>query len=167
MIVRLPVVVQTAAARAENDGDKVMNKWQEGFVKKVEGLRDEAAKKFERVAGEVLERTYRKFADFTGRCEFQSDEPQSQKGLRTFKFALTEDAYVLIFFRLRGFDMVDCDYEWFVPTHGRVDGLRTTVGLHGVDEQWVERCFQMALDDFVSKFSECLHSELVAETVAV
>ena len=144
-----------------------MNQWQDSFIKKVGALRDESARKFEHVADDVVDRVCSEFTEFAARCEFQSSTPQSQKGLRTVKFALTEDAYVLISFRFQGFDTVDCDYECFVPGQGRIEGLRSSMGLHGVDREWVERCFQTALDDFVTRSSDNFRAGLVAEPVAV
>lgn len=144
-----------------------MNQWQESFVKKVGAVRDESARKFERVADQVVDRVCGEFTEFAAGCEFQSSTPQSQKGLRTVKFTLTENAYVLVSFRFQGFDAVDCDYECFIPHQGRVEGLRSTVALHSVGREWVERCFQTALDDFVTRFSDGLRVSPVAEPVAV
>lgn len=131
-----------------------MNQWQQSFSKRVGVLRETAVQKFEHFADDVLVGVYEEYAEFTSRHEFRSSAPQQQHGTRFYKFALSEDAYVLIFFRARGIDAVEWYYECSAPGHGCTQGQKATVPVAEASRQWVERCFQASLDELVTHVSK-------------
>ncbi|GMV98722.1 MAG: hypothetical protein HRF43_06880 [Phycisphaerae bacterium] len=131
-----------------------MNQWQQGFAKRVEALRETALKRFESFADGVLAEVYEAFVEFASRYDFQCSAPQHARGSRFYKFALSEDAYVLIYFRARGLDGIECEHECSVPGRGCGESGRSGIALADADSAWVERCLQVALDDLVSRLSE-------------
>jgi hypothetical protein len=131
-----------------------MSNWQQSFATKVEALREKCTRTFDNVAAEVVEPTFTKFEEFVSTCDFNVTRPQSQHGLRSFKFALAEDAYVLFQFRPRGVAEVECEYEIFVPSQGRIEAKRLRASFSGADRDWVRGCFESGLDSFVSLYGE-------------
>ena len=131
-----------------------MNAWQQQFVQKMEGLREQGFRRFDAFVDEVVDPTFEAFQEFTSSCDFQASTPQHQKGQRSYRFSLTEDVYVLNFFRAKGVAEVEHEWEACVPGHGRVKGSVTTTGVVSADDAWVEACFQKALDGFVGGFSD-------------
>lgn len=142
-----------------------MNQWQQNFAKRVELLRESAVAKFEHFAEDVIAGVYEEYSAFTGQYEFRATAPPPQRGVRFYKFALSEDAYVLLFFRARGLDAVECDYECSSPGHGCTNGDKVSVSLAEAGRGWVERRFQTALDDLVAQVSECCVNETITELV--
>jgi hypothetical protein len=142
-----------------------MNEWQSKFAAKIGTLREKAAHRFERVAASVLEETHQAFVDFASRHEFQCSTPQAQNGLRAYKFALTEDGFVLVYFRAYGIAEVASSFECYLPGRGRTVTREKTRDLAEADAKWIESCFQTALDEFVDAFSK--HEHEVAEPVLV
>jgi len=142
-----------------------MNTWQQEFVKKVSTLRDQITEGFDRMADEVIEPVFKEFSDFVAQCDFLSSSPQGQKGVRSYKFSMVENAYVLVFFRFENLDTVTCDYEYFLPGQGRVDGVQSTNPIHAVDTSWIASCFQMALDGFISNYSQVCQGVAAGELV--
>lgn len=130
-----------------------MNQWQQGFVKRVDALRESGFKRFEAFAEEVVARVYEEYSQFASQHDFNCGVPQFQRGSRLYKFALSEDAYVLLYFRSRGIDSVECEYECSVPGRGCVESDRNRVALGDATRPWVERCFQVGLDDLITRVS--------------
>ena len=130
-----------------------MDKWQQEFSSRVSVLRDRWAKEFDNWASHQLVPVFKDFSDFATRCEMHATAAKDQKGVRSFKFALTEDAYALISFRSAGVDSVEFDYECWLPSQGRIAGVKSDITGHQAERHWVESCFRMALDDLVSKFA--------------
>ncbi len=131
-----------------------MNDWEKDFSKRMESLHAQSATCLERFLQEDLEAAFASFTNFLSQWKFQTSTPQTQAGRRAFKFALTEDAYVIVTFRLDGLDLVECESECSLPMVGRVPGTRVTTSLRKVDRQWGESCFQKALDALLAKLSE-------------
>jgi len=130
-----------------------MDKWQQEFSSRVSVLRDHWAQQFEHWASDQLAMVFKDYSDFAARCELHANSAKDQKGVRSFKFALTEDAYVLISFRSTGVESIEFDYECWLPSQGRVAGVKSNVTAHHAERHWIDSCFRLALDDLVNKFS--------------
>jgi hypothetical protein len=143
-----------------------MSQWQQNFAKRVDVLRESAIKEFEGFADEVLDRTYEEYAAFTSQHDFHNSAPSHQRGTRFYKFALSEDAYVLLYFRARGIDAVEYEYECCVPGRGCAEGEKAGVALAEAGQAWVERRFQEALDDLVNRIAQAGPVEKPAELVS-
>lgn len=131
-----------------------MNQWEQQFAEQMEALCAQSTSCFSHFAEHVLEPAFEAVSSFVERWHYETSTPSCEQGRRAFRFGLTEDAYVLVWFRLDGLDMLECEYEYGLPQHGRVSGVRTTGSLRSADEQWARSCFQMALSNFVTKFLE-------------
>lgn len=131
-----------------------MDKWQQEFACRVGALRDQWARRFEAFANQALSACYAEYEALAQRCELQPGAPKGQTGVRTYRFALTEDAYVLLYFRPKGIDRIEFDYECCFPGVGRLEGVKSTCGVDRAGADWVQSCFRMALDDLVDKFAE-------------
>ena len=131
-----------------------MNEWQQSFAGKIEALRETWAQRFDTMAKETLEPTFEEFTEFVQQWNIQSNIPRAQNSMRSFKFILAEDAYVLIFFRGKGVDAVECQYGCAIPGQGTSEGPRSDTMVCNVDRKWAENCFKTALDAFVTKLTE-------------
>jgi hypothetical protein len=143
-----------------------MSQWKQNFVKRVDTLREAAIKKFETFADGALASVYEEYSEFTSQHEFHCSSPQHQQGSRFYKFALSEDAYVLLYFRARGIDGVECEHECSAPGQGCSESERTSVPSAEAVKNWVERCFQTALDDLLGRVAQSCSVEAAPELVA-
>lgn len=144
-----------------------MSQWEKEFAGQMEALRTRSSACFERVVHEVLQPAFESISAFVGKWKFHTSTPSSDPGRLCYKFALTEDAYVLVRWRFEGVDALECEYECWIPGSGRVNGVRTSGSLRAVDHEWVESCFQLALSNFVTKFAETEHRQKTPEPVLV
>jgi hypothetical protein len=131
-----------------------MDEWQRDFASRIGALQEQWAARFTTLIESTAEPVSREFAEFLKPWNFRISAPRAESMLRSFKFELAEDAYVLIFFRGKGIDAVECEYESSVPGTGSAHGERTERPGREADREWVESCFQRALDDFVAKLAE-------------
>ena len=130
-----------------------MNEWQERFSGKIEALLDRAVRTFEHHVEDTVVPVYADLVEFTNQFDFRTNSPQRQRGLRSFKFALSEDAYVLVVFRAKGMAEVECTYECFSPGCGKSEEAFFATSLTGADRDWVRDRFRDALDFFVDTYS--------------
>lgn len=131
-----------------------MDRWQEQFAQQMGTLCSQSSSCFSRFVEEMLEPAVELMTGFLDRWHYQVTTPACDKGRQAYRFALTEDGYLLVWFRLEGLDTLECEYEYSLPGVGRTQGVRTTGSLRAADAEWVESCFQSALSDFVTKFLE-------------
>lgn len=129
-----------------------MSSWQQRFAEHMDVLCSQSSVWFDHFAQNVLDPAFESLSCFLERWHFEITQPTSDNQRRVFRFALTENGYLLIWFKAEGFDSLECEYEYFLPGIGRVSGTRTVGSLREVDPAWVENCFQVALDSFVCKF---------------
>jgi len=130
-----------------------MNKWKQEFARKMEDLGEQSSADFDRFADEVLVPIFRDVSEFVAQWRFQTSIPQSNMGKKSFKFALTENRYLLILFRIEGINTLGCEYECCLPGKECIAGPRNSMILYNANQLWAESCFQTALDDFIEKFS--------------
>jgi hypothetical protein len=136
-----------------------MNEWQERFARQMNKIREQSAGRFQKFSDDVLEPVFNDLSEFVAQWDMRATEPQNQNDRRTFKFALTEDAYVLLNFRLHGVEAVECGYECWIPGIGRQPGGHAHMNLSEADRSWAESFFQACLDHLASQYSEKHGSE--------
>src|SRR5262249_24327027 len=110
----VPPTVEKISSNTIERGNTV-DKWQQEFTSKVTGLREEWSQQFETIATDLFVQVFHDFSDFVRQCDMQSAVIPDQRGMRYYKFALCEDAYVMLYFRPRGIDQIESDYECFMP----------------------------------------------------
>jgi hypothetical protein len=130
-----------------------MDKWKQTFAKKMDEFRGQSIASFDRFADKVLEPVFRTISDFVAHWNFQASTPRANAGQRSFRFALTEDCYVLLHFQLGDIDTLEYEYECYLSKRGCITGQRKNMRLNNVNQPWAESCFQTALDDFLEKLS--------------
>ena len=142
-----------------------MSKWQERFTQKVGVVKEASCGQFEAIAKKSLEPLFEEFRSFTAQQGLTATVPVSRSGFRTYKFTMTENAYVLMSFRFASFEHCEMQGELFVPGSDRHSLTPEHVELANFDSGWVRRMFEETLDAFLDAFVASLSSkapELVA-----
>ena len=130
-----------------------MHEWKKSFADQMGKLRTHWEVSFEQFADETLRSVFDEFADFVSRYDFQASVPREQAGMRSFKFALGEDNYVLMTFKPAKAGEFTVESELFCPGQGRLEPIQDFVAAGVADREWVEGCFQKALDRLVARLA--------------
>ena len=136
-----------------------MNKWQERFSQKIEVIRIASRDRFEKAAIESLLPVFEEFSEFTRTRGLHALAPAPTSGMRTFRFTITENAYVLTTFRLSGLDSCEAKAEFFVPNDKKLETLRDHAEFRDLNPTWTRQFFEKALDQFVDAYLESLGSK--------
>lgn len=133
-----------------------MNGWREEFVERIAVVRRGVLGLFERFAGDTLTAAFDEIRSFTADHGLRGSAPVSQAGLRTFKFSVAENAYVLITFRPRGLDRIEVFSEFTVPNRPKVSPLYDSTELIEAGRVWAQRAFEQSLDRFAEVMAQAL-----------
>jgi len=133
-----------------------MSKWQERFSQKIGMVKEVSCSQFETTAKESLEPVFEQYREFTSQQGLTAAIPVSRPGIRTYKFSMTENAYVLMSFRFAGFEHCEMQGEVFVPGADRNKLTPEHVELVNFDVGWVRRMFEQTLDAFIDAFVQSL-----------
>lgn len=144
-----------------------MNDWQSRFTQKLETVRTATRGRFETIADETLTPIFDEFSNFARKHQFRATAPLGKTGIRTYKFALTENAYVLMTFRHNGFKQCDAETAFSVPGSDKLPSLTKTAGLAEFDAAWCRQIFEQALDHFLDAVTESLGELADASTAAL
>ncbi len=131
-----------------------MNDWQRGFLQKLESAKKQWLHRFEQFAADCIDSCAGRFDDFAAKNGFRVTQPSCEAGNRLFKFALTENGYVLIRFSMKGLEEAEASAELFIPGLGCLEPIDRTTNFCDAGEPWVEAQFQNALDAFITHFGE-------------
>lgn len=126
-----------------------MSNWQAQFARKIDTLKDAALSGFNAMADQALTPVFEEFQAFTDKQGMKSSAPLSQPGVLTFKFQVSENAYVLMAFRQSGIEQCEALAEFAVPQRNKVPQLQRRVDLADADAGWIRRFFEETLDRFV------------------
>ena len=140
-----------------------MNTWQERFSKKVDTARAAASARFEKVAGESINSVFAEFQQFTAQQGLRSESPMKKKGLRTFKFSISENTYVLLTIRMAGIEHCDAQSEFYVPGHDKLPPRTERIELGNVDDASIRNVFEGALDDLLDAYLQTLQGAEVIQ----
>jgi len=141
-----------------------MSSWQDRFTQKISKVKEASCGQFESMVTECLEPTFEDVRNFTSKQGLTAAVPVARAGIRTYKFAMTENAYVLMTFRFAGFEHCEMQAEVYAPGSDSTKLQPEYVELLDFDVGWVRRMFEQTLDAFVDAFVESLdadRSELV------
>lgn len=133
-----------------------MNKWQERFTNKMDLIRAASKDRFERCAQDTIIPTFEEFQEFTCLQGIQALAPLAKGGIRTFRFSITENAYVLITFRVATLEHCEAQTEFYMPHHTKLDPLSERLAFGDVEPAWARRIFEQALDEFVNAYVDSL-----------
>jgi hypothetical protein len=122
-------------------------------------LRTAAQHRFTTMADKVLTPAFEKIREITERESMKASAPLSQPTVRTFKFALSENTYLLMVFRQNGVEQCETVAEFAVPNHAKVPQLQTTTDLSDADDEWASRTFEEHLDRFLDTVARSMNSD--------
>ena len=138
----------------DDQGTATMNEWQRTFLQKLESAKRQWLHKFEQFATDIVEPVFLLNEEFTSTHGFRVSRQPCEPGHRIYKFAITENGYLLITLRMRGLEEVEVSTEVFVPgLGGREPAVKRTT-ICEATEPWVEAQFQAGLDRFIALFGE-------------
>ena len=133
-----------------------MDDWQTQFARKLDTVRTAASQHFEQVAEQTLTPTYEEFRKFTTEQGLGSTAPLSKKGVRTFNFNFSENAYVLLTFHLDGLQHCKFLGEFCVPNRGKLPPSSERWAFGDIDSTQARRVFEHSLDRFLDALVESL-----------
>jgi len=120
---------------------------------------------FEEVLDHTVAPVYEDLSGFLHDNSFKVSMPMNEKGRRSYKFELAENAYLLVIFRFAGVDEYELRNETFIPGHDPI--LEKFAGRVGdIDREWTESLFRAGLDRFVDSLAG-INAEQPEELVAV
>lgn len=131
-----------------------MNDWQQSFLQKLETAKRQWQSRFEKFAEECVEPVFHQIEEFTLAHGFTVTTPQCDEAVRLFKFALTENGYLIATFRQHGLEEVEADFEVVVPGGDGPTRHSVQARICDTGQRWVEQQFQEALDRFMTGFVE-------------
>lgn len=145
-----------------------MNKWQEHFAKKVEVVRSTSRDRFEQIAIDNVTPVFDDFCEFAKMQGMQATSPLAKNGIRTFRFAITENAYLLMTFRLSGLEGCEANTEFFIPNHDKLPTFGDTAMFRDMDKPWTRTFFENSLDQFMDAYLESLGDQagIAAELIS-
>ena len=135
-----------------------MNEWQQRFAQKVEAIRETSRERFERFAENELTPLFDEFREFMTQQGFHATVPVVKPGIRIFKFAVSENAYLLTTWRLAGLEHGEAQCEFFVPGRDKLPASDLRVELCDANADWARGVLEKALDQFMEAFLEWLSS---------
>ena len=124
------------------------NPWRRQFAEK---MKDARRDRFEAFADQALTPVFDEYRVFTSGLGLSGTALPSRRGVRRFKFAMTEDAYVLISFLEIGLERIDVLRESAFPHDSKRSSRLTSAGLMTADTAWARRTFEQALEQFADE----------------
>ena len=136
-----------------------MNAWQKGFSRKMDRVREASQSRFDETAERIIQPVFEGFQQFSAEQGLQASAPLSRSGIRTFKFAMTENCYALLSFRMAGMENCEMLAEFAAPNQAKITPLTGSQELLAVDQAWVRGMFEQSLDQFADAAVELLASK--------
>jgi len=140
-----------------------MNNWQNSFLEKLGKVQTQWMRNFETTMERCVTPAFDDVCAFVRDNGFKVSTPLHDDGRRSYKFELSENAYLLMIFRFSGVGEFEVRCESFTPG-GEPLLTKSMMRVAEVDEEWATRQFQTALDAFVeamtgSKFQKAEKAE--------
>lgn len=132
-----------------------MTNWQKQFSQKIESVRTATRDLFERKAEGGLDPIFKEFAEFTTRLHVRATSPLHKAGIRTYKFTMTENTYVLMSFRHVGLQC-EAQAEFFIPAHTKLAPSAEFTELSEFTRDWCRKFFEQTLDRFLDTYTETI-----------
>lgn len=142
-----------------------MPEWKDQFLNKLDQVQTQWSKRFDERLDAVVNPVFEDLGTFLRTHGFHLSSPMRQEGRRSFKFELSENAYVLLIFRSSAVGEFELRCECFVP--GNEPIMSKSLGrVMDIDETWTREQMQAALDNFVERLGTP-RRERAEELVAV
>jgi hypothetical protein len=125
-----------------------MDAWKKSFAERLGHVRSGWAAQLDQALEEHAVPVFNDLAEFLRDNGVVGSMPLREKGRRSFKFELAEDAYVLLIFRSTAVGEFELSREVFIL--GAEPKVRkTTERLANLNQDWARQEFQAALDSFI------------------
>jgi hypothetical protein len=140
--------------------------WQRSFLDRLNKVQTQWQRQFDEALDRTIVPVFEDAATFARDNGFRVATPLQEDGRRSFKFELSENAYVLLIFRYTGVGEFEARTECFVP--GADPSLtKAVMRILDLDDEWARKHFQTALDNLVdllagSRFHKTERSEALA-----
>jgi hypothetical protein len=141
-----------------------VDSWKSSFLKKLHEVQFRCAQQFEDVLDRMVVPVFDDLAAFLAENHFKVATPLTEPSRRSFKFELSENAYLLVIFRFTGVDEFELRSETFVPS-GEPVLERLTGRTSEMRKDWAQKLFQAGLDRFIELLSN-QESETPSEALA-
>lgn len=143
-----------------------MDSWRRTFLEKLHQAQAQCAKRFEEALDRAVVPVFDDLSGFLHNNGFQVLTPLREKGRRSFKFELAENAYLLLTFRFSVVGEFELRSETFAP--GAEPILERSVGrVADIDPAWAQEQFQAGLDRLVDLLGNETALEPSAEVATV
>ena len=126
-----------------------MDKWKQAFLNKLGKAQAEWVRAFEDALDNHFAPVYKEYKSFLETNGFKLSIPLREKGRRSFKFELAENAYLLMIFCSASVGEFELECESFVPGQ-QPTVSRAIARAAELDEKWARQHVQSALDAFVN-----------------
>jgi hypothetical protein len=139
-----------------------MTSWQEQFTRKVDAVRQASVTLFQQIADDALVPVYIEIKEFVTQQGIDATAPMKKLGLRTYKFEFSENAYLLLTFRVAGLEHCESVAEFSVPHVDKPKPLVERTALGAFDGSIAQGTFERALDAFMELYLKSLDSKQAA-----
>lgn len=130
----------------------LVDNWQKSFLDKLNKVQSQWVRSFEETIEKAVSPVFDDLSAFVRDNGFRVSTPLHDEGRRSFKFELSENAYLLLIMRFTGVGEFELRSECFVPgNEPRLE--KSIVRLSDVDNDWADKQFRSALDEFIDQLS--------------
>ena len=136
-----------------------MDNWKQTFLDKLTQAQSQWISRFDEALNTHFVPIFEEYRQFLADNGFRLSVPMREPGRRSFKFELSENAYLLMILRAMGVGELELRCESFVPgcdpAHSRSVGL-----VSQVTQEWVTERVRGALETFVDLLSKAVPPEV-------
>ncbi len=125
-----------------------MDQWKRTLLDKLSQAQGQWCRRFEESLDRSFVPAYEEHKNFLADNGFKLSTPMREPGRRSFKFELSENAYLLIILRATGVGEFELHTESFVPG-GEPTLNKSTGRVADMDEAWAEKQIKSGIDGFV------------------
>ncbi len=142
-----------------------MDTWKKTFLDKLNRAQGQWVKRFEDAMEEHFVPVFDECRQFLSDNGFRLGIPLREPGRRSYKFELSENAYLLMIFRSLGVGEFELRCESFVPAREPVLD-KTVARIADFNAEWATARVHAGLDTFVDLLAGCVPAP-VSEEVSV
>ncbi|MCH8314397.1 MAG: hypothetical protein IIA64_00355 [Planctomycetes bacterium] len=129
-----------------------MGKWEEHFATRMNALHHASSGNFDDLVQAEIMPAFEDLKSFVTSGGFTAVAMKGCDKIRPFRFSLSKDMFIDLFFRRRGPAEVTASFQLHHPfTERREAVVLETVPLSSVTEGWARQQFQVCLDEFLTE----------------
>ncbi len=129
-----------------------MGKWEEHFATRMNALHHASSGNFDKLVQAEIMPAFEDLKSFVTSGRFTAVAMKGCDKIRPFRFSLSKEMFIDLFFRRRGAAEVTASFQLHHPfTERREAVVLETVPLSSVTEGWARQQFQVCLDEFLTE----------------